>query len=192
SAGAMTAPRRRSGVGTTPTGVACPPPAWSITCGPAARSGSSQPMTVSSASPARTHGEFADHLATLSGKDHHSRGAAPPTTTTSTTTPSTTTSTGTTTTTLPGAPPTLLDFSTSTPGGPRGTTLDGSDPRRASAAAPQRQRPVLRVAGPRELPDAARAPHTRGAPYHPMTQGKIERYHRSMKNVVKLDVYYSP
>ena len=31
--------------------------------------------------------------------------------------------------------------------------------------------------------------HTRGAPYHPMTQGKIERYHRSMKNVVKLDVY---
>jgi putative transposase len=34
--------------------------------------------------------------------------------------------------------------------------------------------------------------HTRGAPYHPMTQGKIERYHRSMKNVVKLEQYYSP
>ena len=33
--------------------------------------------------------------------------------------------------------------------------------------------------------------HTRGAPYHPMTQGKIERYHRSMKNVVKLAHYYS-
>jgi putative transposase len=28
--------------------------------------------------------------------------------------------------------------------------------------------------------------HTRGAPYHPQTQGKIERYHRTMKNVVKL------
>ena len=25
-----------------------------------------------------------------------------------------------------------------------------------------------------------------------MTQGKIERYHRSMKNVVKLDVYFFP
>ena len=34
--------------------------------------------------------------------------------------------------------------------------------------------------------------HTRGAPYHPMTQGKIERYHRSMKNIVKLQNYYSP
>ena len=33
--------------------------------------------------------------------------------------------------------------------------------------------------------------HTRGAPYHPMTQGKIERWHRSMKNIVKLENYYS-
>ena len=33
--------------------------------------------------------------------------------------------------------------------------------------------------------------HTRGAPYHPQTQGKIERYHRTMKNVVKLQNYYS-
>jgi len=31
-----------------------------------------------------------------------------------------------------------------------------------------------------------------GAPYHPQTQGKIERYHRTMKNVVKLENYYSP
>ncbi len=35
-------------------------------------------------------------------------------------------------------------------------------------------------------------PHTRSAPYHPMTQGKIERYHRSLKNVVKLEHYYAP
>ena len=34
--------------------------------------------------------------------------------------------------------------------------------------------------------------HTRGKPYHPMTQGKVERYHRSMKNVLLLDNYYSP
>ena len=34
--------------------------------------------------------------------------------------------------------------------------------------------------------------HTRGAPYHPMTQGKIERYHRSMKNQVLLENYYLP
>lgn len=31
-----------------------------------------------------------------------------------------------------------------------------------------------------------------GRPLHPQTQGKIERYHRTMKNVVKLDNYYSP
>jgi transposase InsO family protein len=34
--------------------------------------------------------------------------------------------------------------------------------------------------------------HIRGAPYHPMTQGKIERFHRSMKNVVLLKNYYFP
>ncbi len=31
-----------------------------------------------------------------------------------------------------------------------------------------------------------------GRPNHPQTQGKIERYHRSMKNVIKLDNYYCP
>jgi len=34
--------------------------------------------------------------------------------------------------------------------------------------------------------------HTRGQPYHPQTQGKIERYHRTMKNVVTLQNYYAP
>jgi transposase InsO family protein len=29
--------------------------------------------------------------------------------------------------------------------------------------------------------------HVQGAPYHPQNQGKIERYHRTMKNVVKLE-----
>jgi putative transposase len=34
--------------------------------------------------------------------------------------------------------------------------------------------------------------HTRCRPYHPQTQGKIERYHRSMKNLILLDNYYTP
>ena len=34
--------------------------------------------------------------------------------------------------------------------------------------------------------------HTRGRPYHPQTQGKIERWHQSMKNQVLLNHYYSP
>jgi len=32
----------------------------------------------------------------------------------------------------------------------------------------------------------------RGKPYHPMTQGKIERCHHSMKNQVLLENYYLP
>jgi len=34
--------------------------------------------------------------------------------------------------------------------------------------------------------------HIRTRVYHPMTQGKIERYHRSMKNLILLDHYFSP
>jgi putative transposase len=34
--------------------------------------------------------------------------------------------------------------------------------------------------------------HTRGKPYHPMTPGKIERYHRSLKNQILLENYYLP
>ena len=40
--------------------------------------------------------------------------------------------------------------------------------------------------------DSVGMDHVRGAPNHPQTQGKIERYHRSMKNVIKLEHYYSP
>ena len=32
--------------------------------------------------------------------------------------------------------------------------------------------------------------HTRGKPYHPMMQGKIERWHRSLKNRICLENYY--
>jgi len=34
--------------------------------------------------------------------------------------------------------------------------------------------------------------HVRGKPLHPQTQGKIERYHRTMKNIIRLEHYYSP
>ena len=35
--------------------------------------------------------------------------------------------------------------------------------------------------------------HARGKPYRPMTQGKIDRYHRSIKkNILLLDNYYCP
>lgn len=34
--------------------------------------------------------------------------------------------------------------------------------------------------------------HVRGRPNHPQTQGKIERYHRSMKNIVRLENYFLP
>ena len=44
----------------------------------------------------------------------------------------------------------------------------------------------------REYLDERGMTHTRGRPYHPQTQGKFECYHRSMKNVVKLEHYYFP
>ena len=34
--------------------------------------------------------------------------------------------------------------------------------------------------------------HTRGAPYHPQTQGKIERWHQTLKNRVLLENYFLP
>src|SRR5262245_23239363 len=34
--------------------------------------------------------------------------------------------------------------------------------------------------------------HVRAAPYHPMTQGKIERWHQTLKNRILLENYYLP
>lgn len=45
---------------------------------------------------------------------------------------------------------------------------------------------------PRSFIEQKRMEHARSAPYHPMTQGEIERYHRSMKNIVNLQNYYLP
>jgi transposase InsO family protein len=44
----------------------------------------------------------------------------------------------------------------------------------------------------REYLEGHEIKHTRGAPFHPQTQGKIERYHRSIKNVINLQIYYLP
>jgi len=40
--------------------------------------------------------------------------------------------------------------------------------------------------------DAKNMTHVRGAPYHPQTQGKIERWHQTLKNRILLENYYLP
>jgi putative transposase len=34
--------------------------------------------------------------------------------------------------------------------------------------------------------------HIRGAPYHPQTHGKIERWHQTLKNQILLENYFLP
>ena len=34
--------------------------------------------------------------------------------------------------------------------------------------------------------------HVRGAPFHPQTQGKIERWHQTLKNRILLENYFLP
>jgi len=40
--------------------------------------------------------------------------------------------------------------------------------------------------------DGQNMDHIRGSPYHPMTQGKIERWHQTLKNSILLENYYLP
>ena len=40
--------------------------------------------------------------------------------------------------------------------------------------------------------EANRMSHVRGAPFHPQTQGKIERWHQTLKNRVLLENYFLP
>jgi len=78
--------------------------------------------------------------------------------------------------------------------------LDLAVERSGVAGVPVRHRPRLLtdngsayISGDlREYLEGRGLTHTRGRPYHPMTQGKIERYHRSMKNVVTLRNYTIP
>ena len=66
---------------------------------------------------------------------------------------------------------------------------EGSPP----AAAAQRRRRVLRHGRPRPLARGqGHRPHVRGAPNHPQTQGKIERWHQTLKNRVLLENYFLP
>ncbi|HAD16126.1 MAG TPA: IS3 family transposase [Erythrobacter sp.] len=43
-----------------------------------------------------------------------------------------------------------------------------------------------------EYIEANRMSHVRGAPFHPQTQGKIERWHQTLKNRVLLENYFLP
>ncbi len=43
-----------------------------------------------------------------------------------------------------------------------------------------------------EYTEAQRMSHVRGAPFHPQTQGKVERWHQTLKNRVLLENYFLP
>ena len=43
-----------------------------------------------------------------------------------------------------------------------------------------------------EYIEAQRMNHVRGAPFHPQTQGKIERWHQTLKNRILLENYFLP
>jgi len=53
-------------------------------------------------------------------------------------------------------------------------------------------KPRLLSAELAEWLDAQNMGHIRGAPYHPQTQGKIERWHQTLKNRILLENYYLP
>ena len=48
----------------------------------------------------------------------------------------------------------------------------------------------LKVSSGNMMPDGM--DHVRCAPYHPQTQGKIERWHQTLKNRILLENYYLP
>src|SRR3546814_17730721 len=43
-----------------------------------------------------------------------------------------------------------------------------------------------------EYIEARKMSHVRGAPCHPQTQGKIERWHQTLKNRILLENYFLP
>ena len=79
-------------------------------------------------------------------------------------------------------------------------TLDMAQEASGCASASVKHRPrLLSDNGPsyiaEELADYIEAnsmSHVRGAPFHPQTQGKIERWHQTLKNRVLLENYFLP
>jgi len=74
-----------------------------------------------------------------------------------------------------------------------------SDAKSIAGLAPEEQVVVLTDNGPcyiakgfDEYLEEIGIKHIRGKKLHPQTQGKIERYHRTMKNVIKLEHYFLP
>ena len=63
---------------------------------------------------------------------------------------------------------------------------------RPSAPTADRQRLIYISADLAEWLDDRDMEHVRGAPYHPQTQGKIERWHQTLKNRILLENYYLP
>ena len=51
---------------------------------------------------------------------------------------------------------------------------------------------IAEVSDLAEYIEAQKMSHVRGTPFHPQTQGKIERWHQTMKNRILLENYYLP
>ena len=49
---------------------------------------------------------------------------------------------------------------------------------------------AIKLTVPAEWLEGQGMSHVRGAPYHPQTQGKIERWHQTLKNRILLENYY--
>ena len=62
----------------------------------------------------------------------------------------------------------------------------------SSTGAAKRTPPEVALTWPAEYIEARKMSHVRGAPMHPQTQGKIERWHQTLKNRILLENYFLP
>ena len=84
-------------------------------------------------------------------------------------------------------------------GGDGADTLDGGDGVRLRSGPCEPQHRLLSDNGPSYIAgelagyiEAQRMSHVRAAPFHPQTQGKIERWHQTLKNRILLENYFLP